>query len=85
MAEEIREGQVSEQLGNLDKAIERLSEVIGRAESCLKPILREKENDERKSLDAPCLVSLADTIMAMTIRVNRQAKLLSDILERLEL
>jgi len=79
-----RQGQVSEQLENLERAIGHLGEVVDCVEGRLKPVLREKDEDENKP-DAQQLVSLADKINTLTIHVGQQTKRLADILERLEL
>jgi len=84
-AEEARQGQVSEQLGYLEEAIEQLTHTVGRVGDRLGPILRVEDEDESKAAVDKALVPLADQINTLTVRVRRQTERLSRILERLEL
>jgi hypothetical protein len=84
-AEETRQGQVSEQLGCLEEAIEMLSHTVGRVEDRLGPVLRVEDEDEAKAAPAEALVPLAERIDTLAMRVRRQTERLVRILERLEL
>jgi ABC-type transporter Mla subunit MlaD len=84
-AEEARQGQVSEQLGYLEEAVEQLTHTVGRVDDRLGPILRVEDAVDCKEAQDKALVPLADQINTLTVRVRRQTERLSRILERLEL
>jgi hypothetical protein len=84
-SEEPRQGQVTEQMGYLEEAIEQLAHTVGRVEDRLGPVLRVEDEDESKAATDKALVPLADTVNTLTVRVRRQTERLVRILERLEL
>lgn len=80
-----REGQVLEQLNDLDKSIAVLSEVIGRVGERLKSVLIEPCPREEKRGPEQALAPLADTLRGYSKLINLQAERLEYLLDRLQL